>query len=240
LLDANVESFGKSTGEVERAKRAAELLNQARQQGLPITDEMNLKIAEEAARYGDLATRMEEVSRSQRDVIDSLDIARSTAKDFGESLVNAFRRGESAAEAMRGVLDRLTSKMLDKTLDAAVTGLMGAGGTAQTGFLGSILGGLFSGLPKFAEGGTLGAGKWGIAGEAGPELIRGPANVLPFSKMGAQAGGAKVTVNNYSGAQVQARQLSDGEILVVVGQMMDQKIKTQSAGAIADRQRRST
>lgn len=31
----------------------------------------------------------------------------------------------------------------------------------------------------FAQGGQLGAGKWGIAGENGPELIKGPANVVP-------------------------------------------------------------
>jgi len=32
----------------------------------------------------------------------------------------------------------------------------------------------------FANGGTLGAGKWGIAGERGPELITGPANITPM------------------------------------------------------------
>lgn len=32
----------------------------------------------------------------------------------------------------------------------------------------------------FANGGTLGAGKWGIAGENGPELITGPANISPM------------------------------------------------------------
>jgi hypothetical protein len=46
-------------------------------------------------------------------------------------------------------------------------------------------------LPRFAEGGVLGAGQWGIAGESGPELIRGPAQVVP------QKGGEGVTVNDY-------------------------------------------
>ena len=32
----------------------------------------------------------------------------------------------------------------------------------------------------FASGGTLGAGQWGIAGEAGPEVVRGPASVTPM------------------------------------------------------------
>jgi hypothetical protein len=38
----------------------------------------------------------------------------------------------------------------------------------------------------------LGAGKWGIAGEAGPELISGPAQITPLDKMG---GSTNVTYN---------------------------------------------
>jgi hypothetical protein len=39
------------------------------------------------------------------------------------------------------------------------------------------------GIPTFAEGGTLGAGKIGIAGEAGPELIVGPGTVITAAQM---------------------------------------------------------
>lgn len=42
----------------------------------------------------------------------------------------------------------------------------------------------------FANGGTLGAGKWGIAGENGPEMISGPATVTPMS-----SGTTNVTYN---------------------------------------------
>ena len=35
----------------------------------------------------------------------------------------------------------------------------------------------------FAKGGTLGAGKWGIAGEAGPEMVTGPATITPMTQM---------------------------------------------------------
>jgi hypothetical protein len=37
---------------------------------------------------------------------------------------------------------------------------------------------LFGGF--FATGGTLGRGRWGIAGENGPELISGPATITPM------------------------------------------------------------
>jgi phage-related minor tail protein len=53
--------------------------------------------------------------------------------------------------------------------------------------IGSSIGDLFGGF--FANGGTLGAGKWGIAGENGPELISGPANITPMG------GNTSVTYN---------------------------------------------
>jgi hypothetical protein len=53
--------------------------------------------------------------------------------------------------------------------------------------IGSSIGDFFGGF--FANGGTLGAGKWGIAGENGPEIISGPATVTPMG------GGSNVTYN---------------------------------------------
>jgi hypothetical protein len=35
-------------------------------------------------------------------------------------------------------------------------------------------------IPTFAEGGNLDAGKLGIAGEAGPEFVEGPASITPM------------------------------------------------------------
>lgn len=38
-------------------------------------------------------------------------------------------------------------------------------------------------LQMFADGGRLGAGKYGIAGEAGPELVTGPADITPINDL---------------------------------------------------------
>jgi lambda family phage tail tape measure protein len=50
------------------------------------------------------------------------------------------------------------------------------------GSIGSSIGKLFGGF--FADGGTLGAGKFGIVGERGPELISGPATITPLGMGG--------------------------------------------------------
>jgi lambda family phage tail tape measure protein len=65
--------------------------------------------------------------------------------------------------------------------------------TGSSNIFGDLLGGIGSGITSvfsgigdlfggfFANGGNLGAGKWGIAGERGPELITGPASVTPMT-----------------------------------------------------------
>ena len=59
----------------------------------------------------------------------------------------------------------------------SVGGGKGGGGGALASLFAS-----FGGF--FASGGTLGAGKWGIAGEAGAEIVRGPASITPMGAMG--------------------------------------------------------
>jgi lambda family phage tail tape measure protein len=75
--------------------------------------------------------------------------------------------------------------------------------TSSSNVFGDLLGGIGSGITSvfsgigdlfggfFANGGNLGAGRWGIAGEAGPELISGPASVTPM-------GGGGVTNVTYN------------------------------------------
>ena len=45
----------------------------------------------------------------------------------------------------------------------------------------------FSGL--YADGGTIGAGQWGIVGEKGAEVVAGPATVVPWAKIARPGGG---------------------------------------------------
>lgn len=88
---------------------------------------------------------------------------------------------------------------------SAISGLFGGGASARTpginpsanksggGILSSLAKGaksLFSGF--FANGGVIPAGKFGMVGERGPELISGPAGITPLTGMG---GSTNVTYN---------------------------------------------
>jgi hypothetical protein len=89
----------------------------------------------------------------------------------------------------------------------------GAGSNVGTfDILGSIAQGvknIFGGF--FANGGMLGAGKYGIAGEAGPELISGPASVTPL-----RGGNVTYNINAVDARSFQELVASDPEFMFAV------------------------
>jgi hypothetical protein len=88
----------------------------------------------------------------------------------------------------------------------------------------------------YEYGGMIPSGKWGIVGEAGPEIVRGPANVTSAkttpSVLGAAAGGGSVIIHNY-GPPVVAESKSSGDDLLVVLRPMLQQTKKEIKGEIA-------
>ena len=125
------------------------------------------------------------------------DIARENAGGFMDETVSAFqntlnnardvssRLSETGARAFDGFADALTDFVTTGMADfgalarsiirdiiqiqirAQLAGIFGGAG----GGLGSLFGGFFQ------DGGRIPSGRYGIVGEAGPELVRGPATV---------------------------------------------------------------
>lgn len=122
------------------------------------------------------------------------------------SLKDAFTQlTQSISRDLEQLAAQLLRSSIMKLLEYLPGILMGGGGA------GFSLGGMtFGGL--YADGGTLGAGQWGIAGEAGPEIVHGPATITPMSKMG--GGSVNVNVNNYANANVQTSRQSDGSLQI--------------------------
>lgn len=257
LLDANTESLGKSTAEVERARKEAELINQAKAIGLPLTAQLNQTIAEQAARYGKLAEDTEKATDAQNRLRDTLDIVRSTSQDIGTSLYDAFRRGENAGKAMLSVLDRLASKLLDKSLSMAIDGLFGKVGGTSGGLIGSIIGSIFphanggvmsAGGPvplmAYANGGVAHRPQMALFGEGSKPEAFVPlpdGRAIPVKMHNQQQGAPKVVINNNASGLVDLQAREDaltGRILVTVNSMIGSSMK-KVPGIVADAQRRS-
>ncbi len=116
----------------------------------------------------------------------------------------------------------LINDMLEALLRSRIQELFArifSGGTSRgsSSSLFDILGSIGTGIKNifggfFANGGTLGAGKFGIAGERGPELVSGPAQITPLTA------GAEITynINAVDARSFQELVASDPEFLFAV------------------------
>lgn len=145
----------------------------------PLADKFDSIFSDNAGNaFADFVTGAKSASQAIRDFSTSVtrEITSLIAKDLSKSLFKSLFGDSSSGGGIGGFF----------------ASLFGGGGGSGGGFLstiGSSIGKIFGGF--FADGGTLGAGKWGIAGESGPELIKGPAEIVPA----AQSYGRSMVVN---------------------------------------------
>jgi hypothetical protein len=106
----------------------------------------------------------------------------NTARDLGLTFSSAFENaivdGEKFGDVLKSlekdILRIATRKIITEPLADGITGLLGKGGAGGGDFFSNLIskaGSLFEGF--FAEGGFIPPGRWGIAGERGPEPVFG-------------------------------------------------------------------
>ncbi|MBN9470196.1 MAG: hypothetical protein J0J10_15640 [Bosea sp.] len=111
------------------------------------------------------------------DLRESMDFAKGLMGDALKGFVADLRSGESAADALRNALDRISTKVLDKLIDAGLNAAFGGGGGGFNIFSMLGLGGGYnfngSGAFSFGAGGYNGAGPFlsmssgGFTGQGG-------------------------------------------------------------------------
>lgn len=116
------------------------------------------------------------------------------AKQAARNIQDAL--GTSVKAALKGDFDGildLWGNMLAEMAAQALAAQLGKflfGDFGTTGSIGGVAGDLFAAFAGFfADGGRIPAGQWGIAGEAGAEVIQGPATVTPLAQLPAAPGG---------------------------------------------------
>lgn len=131
----------------------------------------------------------------------SLAIVSATISVYA-GMADALRSGATITEKMAGVA----------TVAAAGGQIIGAITAMNAAKVGK---------GAFARGGTLGNGEWGIAGEAGAEIVEGPARIHSATQTNRMLAGKSVApvvnvYNNAPGVQVETRRGSNGEIEILV------------------------
>ncbi|MGG9998676.1 phage tail length tape measure family protein [Pseudovibrio ascidiaceicola] len=185
VLERRIEMLGRTREEVAALTTKYKLLDLAKQQGLDL-DERSVKtgltlreeIEARSKSVSQLTGKIEEQTRQSR-------MMASVNQSITNSLTDVIFEGERFVDVL-GNMGKGIAKMLLQSSVSSMTSSVGGGGN-----IGGIISTLLSSFGGFfAEGGNLGAGKWGIAGERGvPELIEGPATITPFHKL-PQSGGS--------------------------------------------------
>ena len=177
-----------------------------------------MKTEAEQAKLGSDATAAEKANVAGLvQEIDAATLAQSKLKAAQQASNQAF--GFVSNEAAHGIESLILDKgqfgdvaagLLRNTARQGLQGaLVGGGpfaGLFGTAGQGGATGGLFGALAKgfggtssfaglFADGGTIGAGQWGVVGEQGAEVVAGPAAVTPFAKLPASGAGGSQVIN---------------------------------------------
>lgn len=176
----------------------------------------------------------------------SLSIFESTLGEFNSVFQRAGKEGSTIAKALfvaqkaAAIAGILVNTEAQAALAGAQTGIFGiplqvlirAQGAASAGIVaGTTIAGLFE------HGGMIPAGQYGIAGEAGPELVRGPAVVTSAAStrdMAAREGGPGQApnvnvnvVNNVQGVEVETRASDDRKSIDIVVKRATNEVATQ-------------
>lgn len=177
------------------------LSDSAREYGNAITDPLD------AQRQAFLQTEKdyEAVDKALAKLQDSANKTSNIGADLGMTFASAFEdaivNGAKLSDVLRGlekdIVRIITRRLVTEPLADAVSGFLkpatGGGGIDFGSIISKLAGSFFGG---FADGGYLPAGRWGIAGEDGPEPIFGGRTgktVVPNRA----AGGGMTVVNHF-------------------------------------------
>lgn len=151
---------------------------------------------------------------------DMADTVANTLSNALAGLINGTMSVKDAFKSMAQSISQQLSELAAQLIKSAIFKFisMGFGGMGGVTVGGMSFGGFY------ANGGHLGSGQWGIAGENGPEIIRGPANVVPMDQMGSASPQMNVTVINNSQASVNTRQNQNGSLEVLIEDMIADKL----------------
>jgi hypothetical protein len=129
----------------------------------------------------------------------------SAARDFSSALSSGFSdlivQGKKFDEVLRTMIQRLSSRAIDRLFEMILLGPSGTGG-----------GGLLGGLIRRQHGGPVSAGRPYMVGESGPELFvpRSPGRIV------ANPGGASVSI--VSNVDARGSQMGEGQFRMILAE----------------------
>ncbi|MDP9809351.1 hypothetical protein J2W42_002199 [Rhizobium tibeticum] len=191
-LQAEQDALGMTEQAALKLRYETDLLNQAQQRGITLTDAQKTELS-------GLADRMASIEVATKNAREAMDFAKDSTRGFLDDLRYGLESGEglwkSFGNAALGVLDRIISKINEQLVDAIFSASStGSGGRGFWSSLLGIFGGGGASQLSIAQAGGVGlyasgtpAARPGVAwvGEKGPELVRfkGGEEVIPNHRL---------------------------------------------------------
>jgi hypothetical protein len=198
--EAEAQTLGLGNKARQEAVDLAKAQEAAAQRGTPLTAAETAEVLKQADAYVAAKEKIDTFNKGQED-------ARAQAQFFGAAFEGSVEKilvsGDRLGDVMRSLAQSLEQAALKALLLgegplASLFGTAPASGATGADSVGGMFGmfakgagALFNGGPNslfsgfHAAGGTIPAGHWGIAGEAGAEIINGPATVTPVAQINA-------------------------------------------------------
>lgn len=187
-LKAERDALGMTEEAAAKLRNETELLNDAQQKGINLTDPQREKLAS-------LAETMAQVEEETRRATEQQEFFQDIGDDLKNGIIDSIVEGEKLGD----VFQDLAKSIAKAALEAALFGsgpLAGGSGGGGGGLLGGVLGGFLK-LFSFDGGGYTGSGSrsGGVDGKGGfPALLHPNETVVDHTKGGGAAGSMQVSV----------------------------------------------
>lgn len=227
-LQAEAEQRGMTAVQAAAQRYEQDMLNQAQQANITLSDEQREQIKMLAEGMADAEVASENLAETQKMLSE---LAEGAFKGFAQDLMN----GKSAAEAFEGVLGRIADKLMDMALDGLFEAIFSPGkGGGGGGIFGKIFGAIFGG--GRAKGGNISSNKMYMVGEKGPELFAPgrtgtiipnknmPSMNIPQLSLPNIKQEVKFSINNNNGSKVSAKETTPGNFDIDIDNAIAKKI----------------
>lgn len=193
-LNAERQAIGLTEEASAALRYEQDLLNQAQQKGLTLTDAQKGNLSALAQVMASVEASVAKAKEQFEKLKETVGFVKDTARGFVDDFVSGLKNGESAwksfANAALGALNKIADKLLDSVFDSFFNTSTGPGGNwlmnlfGGGGQAGAILSGS-AGPGLYARGTASARAGEAIVGEEGPELVRfkGGERVVPNHQM---------------------------------------------------------
>lgn len=134
-LELEVGLVGKSAEEAEAARTAFELLNAAKEAGIPITADLQDEVAQLAEEYAAAVVELDQLTERMREQEAAAHDAAAAVASFAGDLITDFGNAEEAAKRLlKRILDIILQLLVLGPLQRSLSGAFGFAGGGRVGF----------------------------------------------------------------------------------------------------------